>query len=138
MSLSIFVFRIGHRSLGRVIHTYLFPIGVTVERAGFGRLDIWEIAKRYLWETEVAAVRGRGRGRSARRVFSIMHRMNIVRSPKMGGSVPLRAMERAANTHTITVPIANHDNNQHSSNENIRLQNLWDGIETMAALMQME
>jgi len=25
---------------------------------------------------------------------------------------------------TITVPIANHDNNQHSLNENIRLQNL--------------
>ena len=58
--------------------------------------------------------------------------------PTMGGSVPLGAMERAANTRTITVPIANHDNNQHSSNENIRLQNLWDGIETMAALMQME
>jgi hypothetical protein len=27
---------------------------------------------------------------------------------------------------------------QSSPNENIRLQNLWDGIETMAALMQME
>jgi hypothetical protein len=30
------------------------------------------------------------------------------------------------------VPIANHDNNEHSFNENIRLQNLWDGIELMA------
>jgi acetylornithine deacetylase/succinyl-diaminopimelate desuccinylase-like protein len=56
----------------------------------------------------------------------------------MGGSVPLGAMERAARTHTISIPIANYDNNQHSPNENIRLQNLWDGIETMAALMQME
>lgn len=65
-------------------------------------------------------------------------RSKVVKWPTMGGSVPLGAMERAANTHTITVPIANHDNNQHSSNENIRLQNLWDGIETMAALMQME
>jgi len=65
-------------------------------------------------------------------------RGKVVKWPTMGGSVPLGAMERAANTHTITVPIANHDNNQHSSNENIRLQNLWDGIETMAALMQME
>jgi acetylornithine deacetylase/succinyl-diaminopimelate desuccinylase-like protein len=61
-----------------------------------------------------------------------------VKWPTMGGSVPLGAMERAANTHTITVPIANHDNNQHSANENIRLQNLWDGIETMAALKQIE
>jgi len=65
-------------------------------------------------------------------------RGKVVEWPTMGGSVPLGAMERAAGTHTIGVPIANHDNNQHSSNENIRLQNLWDGIETMAALMQME
>jgi len=36
------------------------------------------------------------------------------------------------------VPIANSDNNQHSAKENIRLQNLWDGIETMAALEAME
>lgn len=65
-------------------------------------------------------------------------RGKVVKWPTMGGSVPLGAMERAANTQTITVPIANHDNNQHSFNENIRLQNLWDGIETMAALMNME
>jgi hypothetical protein len=37
----------------------------------------------------------------------------------------------------VGMPIANHDNNQHSSNENIRLQNLWDGVETMAALLTM-
>jgi len=37
----------------------------------------------------------------------------------------------------IIVPIANHDNNQHSHNENLRLQNLWDGIETMAALLTL-
>jgi hypothetical protein len=36
------------------------------------------------------------------------------------------------------VPIANHDNNQHAENENIRLQNLFDGIETMAVLMMMK
>lgn len=62
----------------------------------------------------------------------------VVVWPTMGGSVPLGAMERAASTRTITVPIANYDNNQHSANENVRLQNLWDGIETMAALLQME
>jgi len=55
----------------------------------------------------------------------------------LGGSVPLGAMERAAQTQTITVPIANYDDNQHAANENLRLQNLWDGIETMAALLQM-
>jgi acetylornithine deacetylase/succinyl-diaminopimelate desuccinylase-like protein len=62
----------------------------------------------------------------------------VVLWPTMGGSVPLGAIERAASTHTITVPIANYDNNQHSANENIRLQNLWDGVETMAALLAMK
>ena len=34
----------------------------------------------------------------------------------------------------IGFPIANHDDNQHAANENLRLQNLWDGIEIYAAL----
>jgi acetylornithine deacetylase/succinyl-diaminopimelate desuccinylase-like protein len=63
---------------------------------------------------------------------------DVVLLPTMGGSVPLGAMERAAQTHTITVPIANYDDNQHTANENLRLQNLWDGVGTMAALLEME
>jgi acetylornithine deacetylase/succinyl-diaminopimelate desuccinylase-like protein len=62
----------------------------------------------------------------------------VVKLPTMGGSVPLEMIEKTLGVHTITVPIANYDNNQHSSNENIRLQNLWNGIETMAALEAME
>ena len=65
-------------------------------------------------------------------------RAPVVLLPTMGGSVPLGAMERAAQTRTITVPIANYDYNQHAANENLRLQNLWDGVETMAALLEME
>jgi acetylornithine deacetylase/succinyl-diaminopimelate desuccinylase-like protein len=57
--------------------------------------------------------------------------------PTMGGTLPLADVERPLGTHTIVVPIANHDNNQHSFNENLRIQNLWDGIELMAALMSM-
>jgi acetylornithine deacetylase/succinyl-diaminopimelate desuccinylase-like protein len=64
-------------------------------------------------------------------------RGNVVLLPTMGGTVPLDAMERAAKTRTITIPIANHDDNQHAANENLRLKNLWDGVETMAALMTM-
>jgi acetylornithine deacetylase/succinyl-diaminopimelate desuccinylase-like protein len=64
-------------------------------------------------------------------------RQDVVLLPTMGGSVPLGAMERAAQTRTITVPIANYDDNQHAANENLRLQNLWDGVETMAALLDM-
>jgi acetylornithine deacetylase/succinyl-diaminopimelate desuccinylase-like protein len=65
-------------------------------------------------------------------------RGDVVRLPTMGGSLPLGAIERAAQTRTITVPIANYDDNQHAANENLRLQNLWDGVETMAALLDMK
>lgn len=62
----------------------------------------------------------------------------VVFMPTMGGSLPLFLFEKYLNAKTITVPIANHDNNQHAENENIRIQNLWNGIETMAALMMMK
>lgn len=62
----------------------------------------------------------------------------VVLMPTMGGSLPLFLFEKYLEAKTITVPIANHDNNQHAENENIRIQNLWNGIETMAALMMMK
>ena len=61
----------------------------------------------------------------------------IIKLPTMGGSVPIYMIEEILHTPTITVPIANHDNNQHSFNENLRIQNLWDGMELMAALLAM-
>ena len=61
----------------------------------------------------------------------------VVKLPTMGGSVPLYMINEILHVPTITAPIANHDNNQHSFNENIRIQNLWDGIELMAALLAM-
>jgi acetylornithine deacetylase/succinyl-diaminopimelate desuccinylase-like protein len=61
----------------------------------------------------------------------------LVLQPTMGGSLPLYLFEKYLHTHTVTVPIANHDNNQHAENENIRLLNLWTGIESMAAIMMM-
>jgi acetylornithine deacetylase/succinyl-diaminopimelate desuccinylase-like protein len=59
----------------------------------------------------------------------------IVKLPTSGGSLPLSIITDHLKTVTLTVPIANYDNNQHAENENIRLQNLWDGIETWAAVM---
>jgi acetylornithine deacetylase/succinyl-diaminopimelate desuccinylase-like protein len=61
-----------------------------------------------------------------------------VLAPTLGGSVPLYILEVATKAPQIGVPIVNHDNNQHSSNENLRLQNLWDGIDIFAALMMMD
>jgi acetylornithine deacetylase/succinyl-diaminopimelate desuccinylase-like protein len=60
-----------------------------------------------------------------------------IKLPNMGGGLPLTSIERPLGTRTIVIPIGNHDNNQHSFNENLRIQNLWDGIELMAALLTM-
>ncbi len=52
----------------------------------------------------------------------------IVLLPMLGGSAPLYAFEDALHTPLITLPTVNHDDNQHAANENLRLQNLWDGM----------
>lgn len=62
----------------------------------------------------------------------------IVKLPTAGGSLPLSIITDHLRTVTLTVPIANYDNNQHAENENLRLQNLWDGIETWAAVMTIK
>src|SRR4029453_7049534 len=58
----------------------------------------------------------------------------VVTLPTLGGSVPMYLFAEASKAPIVGVPIANHDNNQHSSNENMRLQNLWDGITIYAGL----
>ena len=61
----------------------------------------------------------------------------VVKRPNTGGSVPLFMITEILGAPTIQTPIANHDNSQHTFNENIRIRNLWDGIEEMAALLMM-
>ncbi len=61
----------------------------------------------------------------------------VIKLPSSGASTPLFMIQEILNSPTILVPIANHDDNQHSFNENLRVQNLWEGIETFAALMRM-
>ena len=58
----------------------------------------------------------------------------VVRMPILGGSIPMYLFQNGGKTPVVGVPIANHDNNQHAANENIRLKNLWDGIELYATL----
>ncbi|MFL6589564.1 MAG: M20/M25/M40 family metallo-hydrolase [Chthoniobacterales bacterium] len=53
--------------------------------------------------------------------------------PTSGGSLPMYLFQQGNSAPVICFPIANHDNNQHAANENLRLQNLWDGIEVFAA-----
>jgi acetylornithine deacetylase/succinyl-diaminopimelate desuccinylase-like protein len=55
--------------------------------------------------------------------------------PMMGASVPIYLFADLFRVPVIGLPIVNFDNNQHAANENQRLQNLWDGIQTYAAMM---
>jgi acetylornithine deacetylase/succinyl-diaminopimelate desuccinylase-like protein len=54
--------------------------------------------------------------------------------PILGGSVPMYIFENMG-MPVIGVPIANYDNSQHAANENIRLGNLWRGMETFGGLL---
>ena len=62
----------------------------------------------------------------------------VVLLPSAGGSLPLYLFEKTLNAKLITVPVVNYDNNQHAENENVQLKFLWEGIETIAAIMVMQ
>jgi len=59
----------------------------------------------------------------------------VVVVPTLGGSLPLFTFDEVLHAPLITVPIVNHDNNQHASNENLRLQNLFDGMQVYAGIV---
>src|SRR5579859_5302617 len=59
---------------------------------------------------------------------------NAVIAPTLGGSVPMYIFEDLG-LPWIGVPIANYDNHQHSSDENLRLGQFWRGIEEYGAIL---
>jgi acetylornithine deacetylase/succinyl-diaminopimelate desuccinylase-like protein len=74
-------------------------------------------------------------GRAAARQFGAE---SLLIAPGMGGTLPLYLFTDVAGKPAVIVPIANHDNNQHGANENLRLANLWYAIDLYAALLTME
>ena len=61
----------------------------------------------------------------------------LVLLPGMGGTLPLYLFTDVAGKPAIIVPVANHDNNQHAPDENLRIANLWYAIDLYAALLTM-
>ncbi|MES1222472.1 MAG: M20/M25/M40 family metallo-hydrolase [Bacteroidota bacterium] len=59
----------------------------------------------------------------------------VVLVPSSGGSLPLIVFEQKLNAKVMSIPIVNYDNNQHAENENVQISYLWEGIETIAAVM---
>ena len=62
---------------------------------------------------------------------------SIVRLPTIGGSAPFYLFSDVLKVPTIGLSIVNFDNNQHGPNENVRIKNIWEGIESMAAILAM-
>jgi acetylornithine deacetylase/succinyl-diaminopimelate desuccinylase-like protein len=73
--------------------------------------------------------------RALARVVSEAIGAPVIEAPTLGGSVPMYLFVEKLHVPVIGLPIANHDNNQHAANENLRLQNLWDAIEVYAAVL---
>ena len=60
---------------------------------------------------------------------------DLIVTPNMGGSLPLHEFASRLSAPIIILPLANHDNNQHAENENIRLQNFWDAMTVYGAVL---
>jgi acetylornithine deacetylase/succinyl-diaminopimelate desuccinylase-like protein len=63
---------------------------------------------------------------------------SLLIAPGMGGTLPLFLFTDVAGKPAVIAPIANHDNNQHGANENLRVANLWYAIDLVAALLSIE
>jgi len=74
-------------------------------------------------------------GKAVRQVVSQTIGRDVIVLPTLGGSVGMADFYDVLQVPLITLPIVNHDNAQHAKDENLRLQNLWDGIEVLAGVM---
>lgn len=61
----------------------------------------------------------------------------LILTPSLGGSLPLYMFEEVSDAPIVILPIANYDNNQHAADENIRIGNLFYGIDAYAAVLTM-
>jgi len=59
----------------------------------------------------------------------------VIELPIVGASSGMADIVNQLHAPMVGVSIANYDDNQHAQNENLRLGNLWDGMEIYAGLM---
>lgn len=60
-----------------------------------------------------------------------------VQLPTLGGSMPFGQFSEGLKLPTVGVSLVNHDNNQHGFDENLRLRNLFEGVDLLASIMTM-
>jgi len=125
-----------------------------IERQGFHVVDADPDLDTRLGHPLIAKVTGAGGSVAARTSLSdpfvrqIMAAANVaadrafvegalVISPGLGGTLPIALFTDVWEKPALVVPIANHDNNQHAPDENLRLANLWYGIDLFAEILTM-
>jgi acetylornithine deacetylase/succinyl-diaminopimelate desuccinylase-like protein len=74
-------------------------------------------------------------GQWLRRSFANTYGKDPVQIRMMGGTVPTGVAVGALNVPFAIVPLVNADNNQHSSNENMRLGNYIEGVRGLTGLL---
>jgi acetylornithine deacetylase/succinyl-diaminopimelate desuccinylase-like protein len=72
----------------------------------------------------------------ARTVAVALKPYGAVVLPSLGGSLPLYVFREVLGAPTVSLSLANYDNNQHAEDENLRIGNLWRAIDVAAAVMQ--
>ncbi|HTF17198.1 MAG TPA: M20/M25/M40 family metallo-hydrolase [Chryseolinea sp.] len=137
--------------LGNDVDRQIAKVVAHVESKGYKVLDRQPTDEERISYPLIATLTKRGRGYNAQRTpmdLPLAARVvdavgttvvdPVIAVPSLGGSLPLFLFEQYLNTKPITIPVVNYDNNQHAENENVMLQYLWEGIETMAAVMRLE
>ena len=89
------------------------------------------------WESGYPALRTPLDDPMAARLTELMQRIaaDLIVTPSLGGSLPLHEFGSRLSAPIVILPLANHDNNQHAENENIRLGNLWDAMRIYGAVL---
>lgn len=109
----------------------------------FDREPTREERRRHLMTAMVKAGSGYNAERTAldhplaRGVIDALKDRKHVVLPSVGGSLPLYLFRTVLGAPTVTLSLANHDNNQHAEDENLRLGNFWEAITTVADVMRV-
>ena len=83
------------------------------------------------FRTDIESEIGKWLIKSLKKTFGI----EPVKKRTSGGSVPISPFVNTLGIPAVTVPTVNQDNNQHSPNENIKIENYVTGIETYLGIL---
>ena len=104
------------------------------ERANHAKIASW-IAHRRSGTRAVRTPLDAPVGRWMERALRASFGDEPVRIRMMGGTIPTDALVRRLGIPFAILPLANHDDNQHAPNENLRLANIQNGVRTLLELV---